>query len=101
MSDALRALEPVVLPKGGTGYPHRPYVRHVRTGWHRDEHCLLVDESWNHTQWEVICTECGDTEGPTEAQAIEVQTLRGPYPSRHKARRVARRHEHRQGFPLR
>ena len=97
MSDAFRALAPV-LPRGGTRHRHLPYVRRVRTGWHVDEHRQVVAESWNDTEWDVICRECGDTEGPTEDQAVDVQKLRGPYSRKHKARREAHRHERKQGF---
>jgi hypothetical protein len=59
-----------------------------------------MSESWETSQWEVVCVECGDTEGPASEQTDEVRKLRGPYESRHKAQRVAHRHERREDVPF-
>lgn len=56
---------------------HRPYVRQDRSD----------------ARWEVVCTECGDDEGPAEDQSPSIQQLRGPYPTRHKAAHAAHAHE--------
>lgn len=72
---------------------HRPYVRHVRTDWHRDEHGLWDSETWDENSWEVVCAACGDDEGPANEQTVAVRGLRGPYPSRHKAQHAAHHHE--------
>ena len=43
-------------------------------------------------RWEVVCHECGDTDGPAETQTESVQQLRGPYASEHKAKHAATKH---------
>lgn len=43
-------------------------------------------------KWEVVCTQCGDTDGPAEGQSETIRTLRGPYSSKRKAQRVVRQH---------
>jgi hypothetical protein len=46
-----------------SGHQHDPYVRHVHVAWHRDTLGQWTSDSWDESQWEVICRECGDTEG--------------------------------------
>lgn len=50
-------------------------------------------EAQDDAQWEVVCIACGDDEGPLDDQSAGVKTLRGPYPTAHKARHAARKHE--------
>jgi hypothetical protein len=73
---------------------HYPYARPVRLGWCRDAggHWAydMVDEHW----WEVICAQCGDTDGPATGLSPEAQALRGPYKGKHRAKRVADKHFH-------
>lgn len=42
--------------------------------------------------WEVICVDCGDSEGPLENQADEIKRLRGPYLTEEKAKKAAALH---------
>ena len=72
---------------------HRPYVRHVHTGWHRDKYGRWESDTWDDALWEVICAKCGDDEGPADQQKATIQKLRGPYPSHHKAEHAAHLHE--------
>ena len=89
MAPGYDALEP-----GYTGnendpdHQHSPYVRHIHLAWHRDHFGQWVSESWDDSKWEVICRECGDTEGPGDEQSPGVRELRGPY-SKHKAEHAA------------
>jgi len=71
---------------------HAPYVRHVHMGWSHDQYGRWVS-SQDESQWEVVCIQCGDDEGPADEQTESLRQLRGPYPSQHKARHAARTHE--------
>src|SRR5579862_723384 len=72
---------------------HRPYVRHVRTGWRHDGYGRWVADAQDDARWEVVCLACGDDEGPAEEQTEGVRRLRGPYPTVHEARHASRKHE--------
>jgi len=98
-SDVARSADPG--DENDPEHQHYPYVRHVRVALHRDGYGQWMSESWENSQWEVICAECGDTEGPLDEQTVEVRRLRGPYVSRHKAERAAHGHERREDIPLR
>jgi|SRR5580704_4254116 hypothetical protein len=71
---------------------HYPYARRVRNGWQRKGDGGWVSSSEDPKLWEVFCEQCGDTDGPPAAQPEPAQTLRGPYPSKHKAEHVATKH---------
>ena len=60
--------------------------------WHRDQSGKWVEGAEDERRWEVFCRECGDTDGPAEAQSETVQRLRGPYPSERKAKHAATKH---------
>jgi hypothetical protein len=72
--------------------PHVPYVRPRPTEWQRDEQGNWVSEAFDDTQWELICAQCGDTAGPIDEEEEGVRRLRGPYPTRHKAKHAANEH---------
>jgi len=71
---------------------HFPYVRNVPLDWDRDEYERWVPGTLAGSEWEVICVQCGDDEGPAQSQSDTVRNLRGPYSSKHRAEHVARRH---------
>jgi len=102
MTPGYDALEP-----GYTGnendadHRHDPYVRHVHLAWYRDQFGQWASDSWDDSQWEVICRECGDSEGHADEETAEVRALRGPYPTKHKAEHAAHRHEREFSTPLR
>ena len=80
---------------------HHPYVRHVRLGWHRDKYGQWVPDAEDESHWEVICRQCGDTEGPVDEQPKSAKEVRGPYPTHHKAEHAAKKHERKFAPPLR
>ena len=80
---------------------HLPYVRHDHTGWRHDKYGQWVSDAQDEAQWEVVCTACGDNEGPVDQQSEGVRKLRGPYPAEHKARHAARKHEKETTTPIR
>jgi len=87
------ALEPGLTGnENDSGVPHNPFVRHVHLGWRRDEHGQWAAEQFDESQWEVVCPQCGDTDGPIDAQTGEARDLRGPYETKHKADHAANRH---------
>ena len=61
---------------------------------------MWESDACDDTPWEVVCAECGDDEGPAQEQSGSVRKLRGPYRNKHKAQRVAHRHERRESGPL-
>lgn len=73
---------------------HYPFVRHVRLRWHRDAHGRWESDEFDDSQWEVVCPQCGDEDGPIDELRAEARELRGPYSSEHKARHAAERHTH-------
>ena len=77
---------------GKPDHSHYPYARHVHIGWSRDPLGQWVSATEDESQWEVVCPQCGDTDGPAEGQSKSVRTLRGPYPNKRKAQRVVRQH---------
>jgi hypothetical protein len=87
---------PEAPEQGSTGNveadPHTPYVRHVVLSGHPDRYGQWVPDLVDEHTWELICRECGDNEGLAEAQTRAVRSLRGSYPSRHKAEHAARHH---------
>ena len=75
-------------PFGG----HYPYARPLHGGWEKNPAGHWQSTSEDDRQWEVVCEECGDTDGPIELQSEKVRNLRGPYPTKHQAEHVAKRH---------
>ena len=75
--------------------------RHIHMGWQHDQFGRWVSDREDEAQWEVVCVQCGDDEGPADWQTPGVQRLCGPYPSRHKARHAAGRHEAETNVPTR
>jgi len=52
-------------------------IRRVRLGWHQ------AGQDWRYEdvsrdQWEIICRDCGDDEGPPQRQTANVSLLRKP-----------------------
>jgi hypothetical protein len=90
-SGALDAVA-AVAGDGSAEHRHFPYARHLLLGWHQDQDGTWVGGQEDERRWEVFCRECGDTDGPTEAQSEVVQRLRGPYPSEHNAKHAAKKH---------
>jgi hypothetical protein len=71
---------------------HYPYVRQVRLGWRKDAGGHWTYDGVGERLWEVLCAECGDTDGPQEEQPSRARELRGPYPGKRKAGHVASKH---------
>jgi hypothetical protein len=74
------------------GHHHFPHARRLRVGWRvEDDGHWTYDREDEHL-WEVLCAECGDTDGPSDNQREPARRLRGPYASEHKAKHTASRH---------
>jgi hypothetical protein len=86
------ALDAAATGDGSDVHRHFPYARHLLLGWRPDQQGVWVSRQEDEHRWEVFCRECGDTDGPAEAQSEAVQRLRGPYPSEHKAKHAAENH---------
>jgi hypothetical protein len=71
---------------------HYPYARPLRTGWTRNASGHWEASAEDPHQWEVFCEQCGDTDGPADDQPDPARSIRGPYPSKHRAEHVAKRH---------
>lgn len=71
---------------------HYPYTRPLRLGWTRTREGEWVSSSEDPKQWEVFCQQCDAREGPAEVQPEAARRLVGPYPSKHKAEHVAKKH---------
>jgi len=61
------------LDPGATG----AVIRRVRLGWHQ------AGQDWRYEdvsrdQWEIVCRDCGDDEGPPQRQTAKVRLLRKP-----------------------
>ena len=80
---------------------HYPFVRHVRLSWRKDQDGQWTSDEFDNSQWEVVCPQCGDTDGPAEDQNGEACTLRGPYSSHHHAQHVANKHTKEWATPIR
>ena len=78
--------------QGSEEHHHFPYARRLVLSWQRDQGGKWVEGAEDERRWEVVCRECGDADGPVEAQSEAVQRLRGPYLSEHKARHAATKH---------
>jgi hypothetical protein len=71
---------------------HFPSARRLHLAWRRDADGRWRSDAEDERRWEVVCAECGDTDGPAENQTEPVQRLRGPYANEHKATRAAKKH---------
>ena len=71
---------------------HCPYARPLHGGWKKNPAGHWQSTSEDDSKWEVVCEECGDTDGPIELQTEKVRSLRGPYPTKHQAEHVAKIH---------
>ena len=70
---------------------HYALCRALRLEWFRNHHGEWHWHGTDSRSWEVICTQCGDTDGPPAEESDEVQLLRGPY-SLERAREMAAYH---------
>jgi len=75
-------------PFGG----HHAYARPLHGGWRKNPAGHWQSTTEDDRQWEVVCEECGDTDGPIELQTAKVRSLRGPYPTKHQAEHEAKMH---------
>jgi hypothetical protein len=71
---------------------HHPFARPLKGNWTKDATGRWHSGSVDAHSWEVICEECGDTDGPIESQALTVRARRGPYSSHRKAEHAATKH---------
>lgn len=71
---------------------HFPVVRNLPLGWHQTFSGTWTFDRFNTDQFEVVCTQCGDDEGPAAQQMESLRRLRGPYPSRRLAQDAADAH---------
>jgi hypothetical protein len=101
MNGGRDAYEPGLTGNETEDTQHYPFERPLHLGWHRDGEGNWAWDSTDDWQWEVICEQCGDTGGPAEEQSETVCKLRGPYPSKHKARHAADGHFKEWGVPPR
>lgn len=62
----------------------------TKMSWSVDNGSWLIHE-WSK-QFEVVCPECGDNDGPFDQQPTEVRAVRGPHPDEHVGTRALRRH---------
>ena len=74
------------------GRSHFPGVRALRSGWHKDAAGAWESTAVDPGRWEVVCRQCGDTDGPVDAQPEAARQLRGPYSSKRRAGRAAVKH---------
>jgi len=77
-------------PKPDSG--HYPYARPLRGGWRKQSNGTWESTLEDEQECEVICEQCGDSGDRIEDQPEAAQALRGPYPSKHKATHVAKKH---------
>ena len=71
---------------------HHPYARPLQTDWKRNDAGRWESGGTDPHRWEVVCQECGDSDGPIEVQSVAVKARRGPYASKHKAEHAATKH---------
>jgi hypothetical protein len=76
----------------GAEHHHFPFARRQLLDWRQDADGRWSSDREDEHLWEVLCAECGDTDGPAENQAEPVRRLSGPYAGGHKAKHVATRH---------
>ncbi len=77
-------------------------IRRVRFGWHQ------AGQDWRYEdvsrdQWELVCRDCGDDEGPPQRQTADVSLLRRPIVGPTRAQTALEHHlkAHRQTDPQR
>ena len=66
--------------QGSEEHRHFPSARRLVLSWHQDQSGKWVAGAEDERRWEVFCRECGDTDGPAEAQSEAVQRLPRPLP---------------------
>jgi hypothetical protein len=74
------------------GRSHFPGVRPLRSGWQVGAAGAWESSGEDLGQWEVVCAQCGDEDGPADSQPEAARQLRGPYGSRRRAGRAAVQH---------
>jgi hypothetical protein len=74
------------------GRSHFPGVRKLRSEWHQDAAGAWESSAGDPDRWEVVCAQCGDTDGPADGQPEAARQLRGPYGSKRRAGRAAVKH---------
>ena len=81
-----------VAEAGSREHRHFPFARRLRLDWRHNADGGWASDVEDDRLWEVFCAECGDTDGPAENQSEPIRQLRGPHPSEHKAKHVAKQH---------
>jgi hypothetical protein len=92
MGMRMGALDAQAALNDNTEHHHFPFARRLRLRWRRDTEGQWQPQSEDRHQWEVVCAECGDTDGPASEQSATVQALRGPYSNERHAKRAAEEH---------
>ena len=62
---------------------HYAVCRPVRLAWFENDHGEWHWQQSDNQLWEVVCAQCGDSDGPPDLEPAEIQQLRGPYPHEH------------------
>jgi hypothetical protein len=78
--------------QASSGRSHFPGVRPLRSGWDKDAAGAWESSAEEPGQWEVVCRQCGDEDGPAADQPEAARQLRGPYGSKRRAGRAAVQH---------
>jgi hypothetical protein len=84
--------QPDYSDRANTIAGHHPFARPLHIGWTRDARGHWVSSGEDGHRWEVICEECGDSDGPVETQSDAARARRGPYDSQIAAQDAATRH---------
>jgi len=66
-------------------------VRRVRLGWHEAGGGWRYEDV-SRDMWEIICRDCGDTQGPPQHQNAAVRRLRTPVTGRDRALKALQQH---------
>jgi len=66
-------------------------IRRVRLGWHQSGQNWRYEDV-SRDQWEIICRDCGDDEGPPQRQSAAVSLLRRPIVGRTRAQAALQHH---------
>jgi hypothetical protein len=71
---------------------HFPLARPLQLRWSRGVDGQWVSAKQHRRKWEIVCPQCGDTDGPTDQQSSAVQRLRGPYAREWRAKAAKNAH---------
>jgi len=71
--------------------PTGAVIRRVRLGWHQAGHDWRYEDV-SRDQWEIVCRDCGDDEGPPQRQTADVRLLRRPVIGRPRAQTALQHH---------